>query len=80
MSQRRRWHSLWRRSKLQEADKFKVMQVKAGLSNEACAALLGVSVSTIEKRRSGAVRVANESIMALELYAIREKCKGVLND
>ena len=55
-------------------------QSKAGLSNEACASVLGVSVSTIEKRRSGAVRVANESIMALELFAIREKRKGVLND
>ena len=62
------------------ASEFKAMQDKAGLCNEACASVLGVSVSTIEKRRSGAVRVANESIMALELYAIREKRKGVIND
>ena len=53
---------------MQEADKFKAMQAKAGLSNEACAALLGVSVSTIEKRRSGAVRIASETFMALELH------------
>lgn len=62
---------MWRRSKLQEADKFKAMQEKAGLSNEACSALLGVSVSTIEKRRSGAVRIASETFMALELHISR---------
>lgn len=62
---------MWHRSKLQEADKFKEMQGKAGLSNEACAALLGVSVSTIEKRRSGAVRIASETFMALELHISR---------
>ena len=61
-----------------EATDFKLAQAKAGLSNEACAALLGVSVSTVEKRRAGAVRVASEAIMALELYVLRSE--GVIHD
>ena len=61
-----------------EAADFRMAQSKAGLSNEACAAMLGVSVSTVEKRRAGAVRVANEAIMALELYVLRTE--GVIHD
>ena len=61
-----------------EAADFRMAQSKAGLSNEACASLLGVSISTVEKRRAGAVRVANETIMALELYVLR--AKGVIHD
>ena len=60
------------------ASEFKAMQDKAGLSNEACASLLGVSISTVEKRRAGAVRVTNEAIMALELYVLR--AEGVVHD
>ena len=61
-----------------EAADFRMVQSKAGLSNEACASLLGVSVSTVEKRRAGAVRVANEAIMALELYVLR--AEGGIHD
>ena len=61
-----------------EAADFRMAQSKAGLSNEACASLLGVSVSTVEKRRAGAVRVTSEAIMALELYVLR--AKGVIHD
>ena len=61
-----------------EAADFRAAQSKAGLSNEACASLLGVSISTVEKRRAGAVRVTNEAIMALELYVLR--AKGVIHD
>ena len=61
-----------------EAADFRMAQSKAGLSNEACASLLGVSVSTVEKRRAGSVRVTNEAIMALELYVLR--AKGVIHD
>lgn len=60
------------------ASEFKAMQDKAGLSNEACASLLGVSISTVEKRRAGAVRITNEAIMALELYVLR--AEGVIHD
>ena len=56
-----------------EAADFRMAQSKAGLSNDACASLLGVSVSTVEKRRAGVVRVTNEAIMALELYVLRAK-------
>lgn len=52
---------------------FAKMQAEADLSNKACALLLGVSVSTIEKRRSCRVPVANEALMALELYIIKHK-------
>lgn len=61
-----------------EATDFKLAQAKAGLSNEACASLLGVSVSTVEKRRAGVVRVTNEAVMALELYVLR--AEGVIHD
>ena len=60
-----------------EAADFRMAQSKAGLSNEACASLLGVSVSTVEKRRAGVVRVTNEAIMALELYVLR--AEGVIH-
>lgn len=60
------------------ASEFKAMQDKAGLCNEACASLLGVSISTVEKRRAGAVRITNEAIMALELYVLR--AEGVIHD
>ena len=61
-----------------EAADFRMAQSKAGLSNEACASLLGVSVSTVEKRRAGVVRVTNEAIMAIELYVLR--AEGVIHD
>ena len=51
-------------------------QGEAGLDNKSCAFVLGVSLSTIEKRRSGAVRVARETLMALDYYITNARGGG----
>ena len=58
------------------ASEFIKKQKDAGLDNKSCASVLGVSLSTIEKRRSGAVKVVSETFMALEYYIITKRGGG----
>lgn len=44
---------------------FKSLQKEIGASNSAISSLLGVSLATIEKRRSGKVKIADEVILAM---------------
>lgn len=44
---------------------FRQLQKEMGVSNGALSQLLGVSVATIEKRRAGKVRIADEVIAAM---------------
>lgn len=46
-------------------ESFKQVQKDMGVSNDALSRLLGVSLATIEKRRSGAVKVTKETMMAM---------------
>lgn len=48
-----------------DSDLFKTMQRELGASNSALSCLLGVSIATIEKRRSGKVRIAQEVFIAM---------------
>lgn len=45
---------------------FKKLQSEMGVSNSALSSLLGVSVATIEKRRSGKVKISREVILAMK--------------
>ena len=53
-------------SKVNNTDKFKELQKEMGATNSTLSSLLGVSVATIEKRRAGKVKIANETIMAMK--------------
>lgn len=47
-------------------EQFIKLQKELGLTNEALSRHLGVSLSTIKKRRAGNVKIADEVIMALK--------------
>lgn len=47
-------------------EKFKELQKELGATNSALSSFLGVSVATIEKRRAGKVKIAKETIMAMQ--------------
>ena len=51
---------------------FRQIQQEMGVSNSALSKLLGVSVATVEKRRAGKVRIADEVIAAM-LYFRSER-------
>ena len=51
---------------MNNTEAFKQLQKEMGVSNDALSRLLGVSVATIEKRRAGKVRIAEETIMAMK--------------
>ena len=47
-------------------EQFIKLQDELGLTNDALGKLLGVSLSTIVKRRAGAVKINKETILAME--------------
>ena len=51
--------------KVNNTEAFKQLQKELGATNSALSSLLGVSLGTIEKRRAGKVKVADETIMAM---------------
>lgn len=46
--------------------KFKELQAELGVTNVTLSSLLGVSVATIEKRRSGKVKISKEVFIAMK--------------
>ena len=52
-------------------EKFKRLQKELGVSNDALSRLLGVSLSTIEKRRGGKVEIANETLLAMNYLKLQ---------
>ena len=49
-----------------KTETFKRLQKEMGASNSALSSMLGVSVATIEKRRAGRVKIADEVIIAMK--------------
>lgn len=50
---------------MSDSNEFRLLQKDIGANNSALSLLLGVSVSTIEKRRAGAVKIPKEAVLAM---------------